>query len=318
MPLDPHVERFVSRLAVFQPTGAPDVDLAARRAGLAALLALGGKPASVARIEAASFAGPAGAVALRVYTPDAAPAGVLPGIIFFHGGGFVAGSLDAYDGICRALTAASRCRLIAVDYRLAPEHPFPAALEDALAATRWIAAHAAQWGVDPARLVVAGDSAGGTLAAVICQRLAAQGDLRPALQLLICPILDYAGETFSRREFARGFLLDGATLVEDCRHYLTAHVDVTDPRVSPLRAHHSALERVARACIHTAEFDPVRDEAADYAARLARAGVATTGHCHSGMIHLFYGLGGVIPYASEAWQRIGADVRAHLELSAAG
>jgi acetyl esterase len=311
MPLDPHVERFLSRLAAFPAMHAEPLSVAARREGLKQLLEIAGPPAPVAHIERGSFPGPGGERALRIYTPEESPPGALPGLIFFHGGGLVAGELDSYSALCRALTRSSGCRLIAVDYRLAPEHPFPAALEDAFAATVWIGAHAAQLGLDPDRLVVAGDSAGGTLAAAVCQRLAAQGGLKPALQLLLCPILDYDAQTPSRLEFARGFLLEEAMLEHDRGHQLTAGIDAADPRVSPLRA--SSLAGVAPTCIHGAEFDPVRDEAADYARRLERAGVASTWCCHSGMIHLFYALGGVIPYAGEALRRIGEDIRAHVK-----
>jgi acetyl esterase len=235
---------------------------------------------------------------------------VLPGLVYFHGGGLVAGSLDTHDGICRALTQASGCRLLAVDYRLAPEHPFPGAVEDGLAATAWVAAHAAELGLDPERLGISGDSAGATLAAVVCQSAAAAGQPPLACQFLICPIMDYSAESDSRRSLADGYLVDRATLEHDLRHYLPAGADRADPRVSPLRA--AALRGLPPTCVHTAEYDPLRDEGAAYAERLRAAGVPSTYRCHPGMIHLFYGLGALIPYASTAFQLMGADVRSLL------
>jgi acetyl esterase/lipase len=246
---------------------------------------------------------------VRIYTPAGESPGRLPGLVYFHGGGLVAGTLDSYDGIARELAHASGCRLISVGYRLAPEAPFPAAVEDACAATAWIAAHTEDFAVDPERLCVAGDSAGATLAAAVCQRAAGSG-LHLALQFLLCPILDHAGATPSRRAFDAGYLVDAATLAHDLRHYLGAAGDVHDPRVSPLRC--AGLRGLPPTCIHTAEFDPLRDEGRDYAAALQGAGVTTLYRCHLGMIHLFYGMGVVIPYAAVAYREMGADIRSLL------
>jgi acetyl esterase/lipase len=218
--------------------------------------------------------------------------------------------LDTHDGIARALAVAAQCRVVSVDYRLAPEHPFPAAITDAITAVRHIATHAEDFGVDAARLGVCGDSAGGTLAAACCQALAQEGDSWLALQVLLCPILDYSRLTPSRREFAQGYLVDQATLDHDLLHYLTPEVEAADPRVSPLRS--GGLQGLPPTLIHTAEFDPLRDEAREYGERLNAVGTPSTYQCHPGMIHLFYGLGGVIPYGNTAMQRIGADIRAAL------
>jgi acetyl esterase/lipase len=310
MPVDPNVRRFLDRLAALNPPSAVSLSVLERRNALHSLLQFSGPRVPVERVEHRSLPGPAGELPIRLYTPSDAPSEPLPGLIYFHGGGLIAGSLDTHDGICRSLTAASHCRVIAVDYRLAPEHPFPAAVEDAYAATHWIAAHAPDFGLDAARLAVGGDSAGATLAATVCQRAATDQTLHLALQLLLCPILDQRAQTLSRRSFAQGFLLDQATLDHDGRHYLGTGVDPADPRISPLRARD--LSAVAPACIHTAQFDPVRDEGAAYAERLRLAGVPTTYHCHSGMIHLFYGMGVLIPYAATAYELIGSEIRAQL------
>lgn len=308
MPLDPQVSRFLDRLAVAAPRGSGGLSVAERRASIERLLALGGEPETVARIDKQSFPGPDGPLRVWIYTPADAPAGGLPGLVYLHGGGFVAGSLETHDGICRSLTNASGCRVVAVDYRLGPEAPFPAAVLDACAATRWTAEHAARLGIDPRLLGVCGDSAGATLAAVVAQRLAAEHGPPLALQFLLCPILDYGADTPSRGAFGSGYLLDRETLQHDLRHYMGERADVGDTRISPLRTEN--LNGLPTTCIHTAECDPLRDEGAAYAQRLEQAGVRVNYRCHSGMIHLFYGLQAVIPYAATAYRLIGADIRA--------
>jgi acetyl esterase/lipase len=237
-----------------------------------------------------------------------------PALIYFHGGGLVAGSLDTHDPICRSLSNASGCMLLSVDYRLAPEYPFPAAIADGCHATEWVVRHAEELGIDPARIGVCGDSAGATLAAVVCQAVAAGGRGRLALQFLLCPIMDFCASTDSRRDYAAGYLVDQATLDHDLKYYLGADGDPMHPRVSPLRA--AEVTNLPPTCIHTAEFDPLRDEGAAYAERLREAGVKTTYRCHSGMIHLFYGMGGLIPYVATAYRQMGTDIRSMLGESA--
>jgi acetyl esterase len=310
VPLDPHAKRFLERLAAVNPPSALSLSVMERREALRTLLGFAALPPSLAHIEDRSCEGPGGSLPLRIYTPADGGHGLLPGLVYFHGGGMVAGSLDSHDAIARSLCAASGCRLVAVDYRLAPEARFPAAVEDALAATSWVAAHAAELAIDPRRIVIGGDSAGATLAAAVCQLTAAERGPPLALQFLLCPILDYTGTTASRRELATGFLVDEDTLQHDLRYYLAEAGQATDPRVSPLRAAHVA--GLPPACIHTAEFDPLRDEGRAYAQRLEAAGVVVRYHCHAGMIHLFYGLGAVVPAAAAAYAHMGTDIRAML------
>jgi acetyl esterase len=318
MPLDPRAKRFLNLLAAGKPPRIFDSTVAERRAGLAELLMFGGPELPVAHVADRTVPGPAGPLAVRVYTPhcespvEAAAATAVPGagLVFFHGGGLIAGTVATHDGIARALATAGGCRIVSVEYRLAPEHPFPAAIEDAEAALRFIARNAGDFGIEAARLGVCGDSAGGTLAATAAQAAGAAGSPALALQLLICPILDQSRLTGSRREFGSGYLIDQGTLDHDLLHYVPAGTDPADPRISPLRA--KELTALPRTVIHTAEFDPVRDEGRAYFERLQKSGVPVSYTCHPGMIHLFYGLGSVIPYARTAFGQIGREIRAAL------
>jgi acetyl esterase len=310
LPLDPRVKRFLDVLAAGNPPSARDATVEQRRAQLIELMKLGGPGAPVARAEDRTLPGPLGPLPVRTYTPLEAPGDLLPGLIYFHGGGLVAGSIDTHASVARALAHWGGCRVVSVEYRLAPEHPFPAALDDASMAVRYIDAHAADFGIERRRLGICGDSAGGTLAAATCESLARSGGPRLALQLLLCPILDYGRCEGSRREFASGYLVDQATLDHDLKHYAPNGADPNDPRISPLRA--VDLSGVPQTIIHTAEFDPLRDEGQDYFKRLTHTGSAVSYTCHAGMIHLFYGLGSVIPYARTAFEKIGEEIRAAL------
>jgi acetyl esterase len=311
VPLDPRVKRFLDALAAGRPPNVLETTVEERRRGLAELMQLAGPETPVGRVEDRTLPGPGGrTLGVRIYTPLGAEPDLLPGLIYFHGGGLLAGSVATHDSIGRALASSGACRLVSVDYRLAPEHPFPAALDDALAAVTYIGAHAAEFGIDGARLGICGDSAGATLAAATAQAVARIGVPRLALQLLICPILDYSRATQSRRDLANGYLIDQATLDHDLLHYAPPGTDPANPRISPLRA--GDVAGLPRTLIHTAEFDPLRDEGRDYFERLARADAEVSYTCHPGMIHLFYGLGAVIPYARTAFEQIGGEIRAAL------
>lgn len=247
-----------------------------------------------------------GAIPIRVYSPAARSLESLPGLIYFHGGGWLSGDLGSHGAICRALAATGQCRVLAVDYRLAPEHRFPAAIEDCIGAVEAVMAQPAHFGLDPRRIGVAGDSAGGNLAVIVCQLAKARG-LRIALQVLLCPVMDALGRTRSRQAFGIGYFLEERTMVRYWEHYRIEGLDPDNPLVSPSRA--TDFSNLPPALIHTAEYDPLSDEGALYAIELARAGVEVH-HCqHPGMIHHFYGLGGAIPYAATALAAIGAEIR---------
>jgi acetyl esterase len=309
MPLEPRVKRFLDILAAGNPPDPRTATVEARRQGLAALMQMSGPQTPMQRVDELTLPLSHATLPARVYTPHG-DAALLPGLIYFHGGGLVAGSIATHDGIARALADAGGVRVVSVDYRLAPEAQFPAALDDAKSAVEYIATHCADFGLNPHSLGICGDSAGATLVAATCQTLARAGAPRLALQLLLCPILDYSRKSDSRMSLASGYLVDEATLDHDLQHYLPNGMQPTDPRVSPLLA--DSVAGLPPTIIHTAEFDPLRDEGREYFERLKRANIEVAYTCHPGMIHLFYGLGGVIPYARTAYKQIGAEIRAAL------
>jgi acetyl esterase len=311
MALDPHAGRLLAMLAAAGRAGSGGVTLAERRQGFAALMRLSGPAEDVDTVEDRFLSGPDGALGLRLYTPRAVGSGTGPGLVYFHGGGFVAGTLDTHDALCRSLANAAGCRVVAADYRLAPEHKFPAAITDCYRAATWVREHADMLRIDPQRLAIAGDSAGATLAAIVCQMARDAREPRFALQLLLCPITDFTASLESRRALATGYLLDQATMMRELALYLPRGIDAGDPRVSPLSA--SDLSELPPAWIHTAEFDPLRDEGRAYAERVAAAGGEVRYTCHAGMIHLFYAMTGVIPYARRALAHIGAEIKAAFE-----
>jgi acetyl esterase/lipase len=244
---------------------------------------------------------------VRVYTPFGAVDERLPGLVYFHGGGGVFGSIETHDGLCRMLANASQCRVLSVDYRLAPEHPFPAAFEDSYTAVTEVFEQATAFGLRPDRIGVGGDSAGAALAAAVCQRAKQEKGPSIALQLLLCPALDIGTESESRRILAEGYFLDKATIDWTLKHYCPEALNLADPRLSPLRA--ADMSCLPPAVIHTAEFDPLLSEGRAYADRLERAGIKLRYTCHLGMIHHFYGMADAIPHARVAVASIGADIR---------
>ena len=247
----------------------------------------GPKPIPMARVEAREIPGQDGApIPARFYQPHGLPPREpAPLLIYFHGGGWVIGDLDTHDGVCRFLAANAGLTVLAVDYRLSPEHPFPAAVEDAWSAFAWAAANAAELGIDPDRIGVGGDSAGGNLAAVVSLLARAGGGAMPAMQLLIYPPTDSAGDLPSRRLFANGFMLTKGDMDNFESHYLPPGTDATDPRVSILLA--PDLEGLPPAYVTTAGFDPLRDEGEAYALRMREAGVQVALRRHPGLIHGF-------------------------------
>jgi len=308
MPLDAHVQRFLRMLAV---SGIPDVATLEPQAARAAFLRLAEvvdiKDVPVARVENRTIPGPLGPVAIRIYSPLDVNDAALPGIVYFHGGAWVFCNLDTHDGLCRVLANESSARVVAVDYHQAPEYKLPAIVEEGYAATLWLAEHARELGIEPHRLAIAGDSAGGTLAAVVCQLVKQRSGPELVLQLLLCPKTDVSRQSASRRAFGKGYFFDSAILDWALKHACPPSLAYTDTRISPLLA--VDLAGLPAAHVHTAEFDPLRDEGKAYADRLQNAGISVRYSCHAGMIHHFYGMAGIIPAARDALKAIGLGVK---------
>jgi acetyl esterase/lipase len=306
MPLDPLAKRLLTMMAAAGPQAQSRPSVEARRRSLAKLMQFARAEAADVTTSDGTLPGRAGELPYRLY----APAGTeepAPGFVFFHGGGLVAGSIATHDRIAAALAHATGCRLVSVDYRLAPEHRFPAAVDDAIDATEWVAREAASLGIDANRLVIGGDSAGATLAAIVCQEAAQSAGLSIAAQCLICPVLDFEEISPSREAFAEGHLIDRITIEADLSDYLPDGIDTADPRISPLRA--TRLTGLPTAIIHTAEYDPMRDEGNAYARKLLAAGVAVEHVCHDGMVHNFHAMGAILPQAQLVLSQIGEQVR---------
>jgi len=248
------------------------------------------------------------AIPLRVYRPPGvSDSRRLPVLVYFHGGGWVIGDLETHDVLCRQLTAEAGISVIAVDYRLAPEHKFPAAADDAWAATRWIAAHAAELGVDADRLAVGGDSAGGNLAAVVALLAREAGGPRIALQILLYPVTDLVSESQSYADLADGYMLTRDSMRWFRAQYLAKEQDAADWRVSPLRA--PSLAGLPPALVVTAGYDPLRDEGEAYARRLREAGVSVDAVSFGGMIHGFVPMGRLIDTAFRGVSLITGSLR---------
>ncbi len=264
-------------------------------------------PVDVAATEAIEIAGAQGPLAARVYRPQAD--GPTPTLVFLHGGGFVVGSVESHDMQARLLCRDAEVTVLSVEYRLAPEHRFPAGVEDAVAATAWAAANIEQLGGDPARLAVGGDSAGGNLSAVAAQLLRGS-DVRLSAQLLIYPSTHFAGDYPSRTENAEGYFLTGDVMGWFGLNYLPSFEVIDDPRVSPLL--HQDLSGLPPAVVATAQYDPLRDEGIAYGEALAAAGVSVINRCYDGMIHGFFGWGPISEAAAAANRQICEDLRAVL------
>lgn len=244
-----------------------------------------GPPLPMAAVRELEYPGPAGPLPARLYIPHRTPPPPRPALLYFHGGGWVIGSIDTHDSLCRFLAARAGVTVLSAGYRLAPEHPYPAAPEDAAAAYRWTVENADELEIDPTRIAVGGDSAGGNMATGICQVMRDDGDQPPAMQLLIYPVTDARGEHRSRGLFASGFKLTTMDIVEFERCYVPDPSRITEPLASVLLA--PDLSGLPPAYVVTAGFDPLRDEGEDYARRLHEEGVRVALRRHPGLIHTF-------------------------------
>jgi acetyl esterase len=305
VPLDPATRTIVDQMAAAGPVDfsdlSPDAFRQLFRASLGALdQAASADPEE--DVEDRSIPGPAGPLRLRLYRPRAAAAQPVPLVTFFHGGGWVIGDIDTHDGSCRILSRRTGAVVVSVDYRLAPEHPFPAALDDCDAAVTWVAAHARDLGGDPAHLAVAGDSAGGNLAAAVTLRARDRGGPALCAQALVYPAVDFTTVRPSQVRNGEGYLLTAAAIRWFSAQYLADH-DPADPRASPLLADHTGLPP---AVVATAEFDPLHDEGTAYADALRAAGVEVDHLDFPGLVHGFMGLGSLSPASARAADEVWA------------
>ena len=294
MPVHPEAQGLLDALAEAGLPATEEMTVPNARAATAGFLALQGEPVEVASVLDRTVPGPAGEIPVRVYTP--AGEGPLPVVVYFHGGGWVIGDLEVVDQPCRQLASAAGAIVVSVDYRLAPEHRYPAAFDDSYAATVWVGAHAAEIGGDPARLAVAGDSAGGNLAAAVALAARDRGGPELAAQLLIYPVTDFNFGTASYQDNREGYLLTKGSMQWFWAHYLGAQDLDKDPYACPLRA--DSLVGLPPAYVATSEYDPLRDEGEAYARRLEEAGVAVTAKRFDGLLHGFFWMLAAVPSAA--------------------
>jgi acetyl esterase len=312
VPLDPVARKLLDDVAASGRPNAHLLPVAQARANFESLFAGLGAVAEVAAVSDHEIPAGAGAIPARSYRPAGAASEHLPLVVYFHGGGWLLGSVASHDGICRALANASGAVVLSVGYRLAPEAPFPAAADDALAATRWAHANAARLSGDGDRLAVAGDSAGGNLAAVVCQDLRDAGESFVRFQLLIYPVTT-ADLALGYDMAYEGHFLYRDELLWHQAHYLASPADGLSPRVSPLLGDAAGLPAAA---IQAAECDPLHAQAELYRDLLSEAGVPVTLRTYPGMIHGYFGLESVFEAAGEAMADAGAALRAALRPAA--
>lgn len=302
--LDPILDALIKQMAAAGQPKMWEVSPTQARAMFSATReAMGVQTGPIGKIDSVEIPGPGGPLAARVYTPVGAVGRVTPACVYFHGGGWVIGDLDSHDGICRALANESGARVVAVDYRLAPENKFPAAFDDAYAAVVWAEKNAVEQSFNPNRIAVAGDSAGGNLAASVAIHAKAKGGPQIAFQALLYPVTQARAQTGSMAELATGYFLERAGMDWFCDQYIEPTTDLNDPRLSPLAA--KDVAGVAPAMVVVAGFDPLKDEGKDYAAKLKAAGVDVRLVEYPTMIHGFLGMGAVLPQAGEALKEIG-------------
>ena len=307
MPLHPQAEVLVKLLEEsgvgFYPHSTPE----SMRAAMDAVVAkgLGGEP-PVHAVEDRSVPGGAGEVPVRVYRPGPDPS--LPLLVWFHGGGWVTGSLETHDHLCRQLCNAAGAIVVSVDYRLAPEAKFPAAVDDCVAAWSWVTDHAAELGADPARVALGGDSVGGNLAAVVALVARDERLHLPSFQLLIYPVTDHEFDSVSMIDNAKGYFLEAGEMRWFFDHYARTPADFADWRMSPLRA--PDVAGLPPSLVITAEFDPLRDQGEAYGSRLQQAGVFTQLLRGEGLFHGFFGMHAFLPPARPAWDTAIGALRA--------
>ena len=287
MPLDPQVQTLMEQMAALNAPPIHTLTPELVRMGIKMQLANDtSEPESVAQVVNRTIPGPVSEIPVRIYTPTGS--GPFPSLVFFHGGGWVICDLDTHDSLCRSLCNDAGCVVVSVDYRLAPEHKFPAAPEDCYTATLWVAGHAAEIHANSGKIAIGGDSAGGNLTAVVAQMVRDQGGPHLALQLLIYPATDFTFDGPSIHENGQDYFLTVDDMSWFMNHYLNSDTDKKNPLASPLQS--ANLRGLPPALVITGEYDPLRDEGETYGKRLKEAGVAVTISRYNGVIHGFLSL----------------------------
>jgi acetyl esterase len=303
MPLDPQARLYIQQMEAMNLP--PVTTITPQQARANARLRPVYPGPEVARVEERRISSPAGKTRLRIYTPPGR--GPFPALVWLHGGGWVTGDLDITDGTARHLCAGAGCVVVSVGYHLAPESKFPGPLDECFAATRWTASNAATIGADADRVAVAGDSAGGNLAAAVCLMARDRGAPALAFQLLVYPVTDWNFRTDSYVKNATGYLLTREAMQWYWGHYLRNEADAANPYAAPMQA--KELRGLPPALVITAEYDPLRNDGEAYARRLRAAGVPATCTCYDGMIHGFFGRGAVMDKGKEAVAQACAALR---------
>jgi acetyl esterase len=312
MPLDPQVKAFLDQASAMPRPKMWDMPLSMSRHSFAQMMTMmGPHDVPVGKIQNITIPGPAGDIRARVYAPIAGGGESLPAMVFFHGGGFVVGDLDTHDGLCRLIAHEGGFVVVAVDYRLAPENKWPAPLDDAIAATRWIFTNAPSLGIDAGRIAIGGDSAGGHLAACVTQAIKASGGLKLAFQLLLFPGTEFTTDTGSMNRYAVGYLMEKQTIEWFYSQVLPEDADRLSPKVSPLLS--KDFSGLPPAYIMLGGYDPLHDEGLAYAEKLRAAGVKVTIADYAEMVHCFIYLQTILPQAHEAAAQAAHAVKAALD-----
>lgn len=301
MPLNPMLAAVIAQMA---EAAAPELYQMSPADGRAMYLAMNAENSREAVTEVRDAM--ADGVPVRIYNPN--PTETMPCLVFFHGGGWVIGDLETHDGVCRKLANSANCVVVAVDYRLAPEHPYPAPMDDCYTALNWVVNHAPELGVNPGKIAVGGDSAGGNLSAVMALRARDENGPQICHQLLVYPVTDAAFDTPSYRENGEGYMLSKATMEWFWQHYIGNGSDPLSAYISPLRAEN--LTNLPAATVITAEFDPLRDEGEAFAAKLLAAGNTVTVKRFDGVVHGFFTMSDFLEEAREAFDLAAAELTA--------